>query len=116
MSDYFIPSETCPNSKELLLYGTVSTVWCGPCGLLNPQFAEPAPKLPERTRSKPAANQEVIEIEESPVTATKSVSSASRFGLANQKSATMIPTVHQFKVYFIHAKLSDIEMFLVTER
>ena len=101
MSNYFVPSETCPNSKEPLLHSTVLTVRCGPCGLLNPQYAKAPFNRSERPRAQPATNQEVIEITESPVASTKLVSSANQHGVANHGVATMLPTVNNFKVHII---------------
>lgn len=95
MDNYFIPSEYCPKSKDSLLHSTVHTVRCGPCGLLNPQYAESSPKPLERPRAKPIANQEIIEIEESPV-AGKS---------RRQGVATTIPTINNFKVCIIFIDL-----------
>ena len=98
MSEYFNPSEACPKSKELLLHSTVTTVRCGPCTLLNPDYVESPAKLPERSRARPQVRKEVIEIEESPPVLTpvpppQAIPPAQRRGLAIQ-----IPTVPNLKL------------------
>ena len=98
MSDYFNPSEACPKSKELLLHSTVTTVRCGPCMLLNPNYIESPAKLPERSRVRTPAGKEVIEIEESPtpprpIPPPQGLPPAQRRGLATQ-----IPTLPNFKL------------------
>ena len=63
MSEYFIPTETCPKSKKLLFYSKIKTVRCGFCGFLNPNFVETLIKLPSHPRVKyHVLDQEVIEI------------------------------------------------------
>jgi hypothetical protein len=93
MSDYFNPLDACPMSRELLHHRTVTTIRCGPCGLLNPAFdASPtSPKLPERRRAKPPIDAEVIDVDDSPV--PKPIPPPQRRGLA-----TKIPAIPDFKL------------------
>jgi hypothetical protein len=93
MSDYFNPLDACPMSRELLHHRTVTTIRCGPCGLLNPAFdASPtSANLPERNRAKPPVGTEVINIDNSPM--SKSIPPAQRRGLATQ-----IPAIPNFKL------------------
>lgn len=96
MSEYLIFSEVCPNSKELLFHNSITTVWCGPCGLLNPNFTELGPKLPERGKAIPALDQKIIEIEESPAGnkfSSPIIVPAKRRGLATQ-----IPNIPNLKL------------------
>ena len=92
MSEYFNDSEVCPKSRELLFHNTVTTVRCGPCGLLNPNYIEPIVKMPERSKALSIPSHEVIEIDESPI-ATKLIPPAKRRNLATQ-----IPTIPNFKL------------------
>jgi hypothetical protein len=97
MSDYFNPSDACPKSKELLFHSTVTTVRCGRCTLLNPNYAEsPGKQLVGPAR--PQIEKEIIEIEESPTPPTpipppQELPPAQRRGLATQ-----IPTLPNFKL------------------
>jgi len=91
MSDYFNPLEACPMSKELLHHHAVTTVRCGPCGLLNPTFESAlAPtKVPARAPAKPPLGTEIISIDDSPVP----IRPAQRRGLA-----THVPTLPDLKL------------------
>jgi hypothetical protein len=92
MSDeYFNPTEACPQSRTLLEHSTVTTVRCGPCKLLNPNYKEPAVKLSERRRATPGPRSEVIELDDSP--GPQTITPARRRGLATQ-----IPTIPNFKL------------------
>jgi hypothetical protein len=91
MSDYFNPSDACPKSKELLFHSTVTTVRCGRCTLLNPNYIESPGK-------QPPIEKEVIEIDESPTPPTpipppQALPPAQRRGLATQ-----IPSLPNFKL------------------
>lgn len=66
MFEYFVSSEACPQSKELVLHNSITTVRYGPCGLLNPNFIETKSVSLERGKSIPSLGQEIIEIKESP--------------------------------------------------
>jgi hypothetical protein len=63
MSDYFNPNEACPKSKELLYHSAVTTVRCGRCTMLNPNYESPDSKQQARGPSERV----IIEIEDSPV-------------------------------------------------
>ena len=66
MSEYFIPTETCLKSKELLLHSEIKTVRCSPCGFLNLNFVETPTKLLSHPQVKHhVLDQKVIEIVES---------------------------------------------------
>ncbi len=94
MSKYFNASEACPKSKELLFHSTVTTVRCGRCTLLNPNYIESPGKQPVGP-TRTLIDKEVIEIEESPTTPkpTQGIPPAQRRGLATQ-----IPTLPNFKL------------------
>ena len=85
MSDYFNPNEACPKSKELLYHSTVTTVRCGRCTLLNPNYESPDNK--QQVRGPP--ERVTIEIEDSPanpisIGSPKGLLPAVRRGLATQ--------------------------------
>lgn len=63
MPDYFIPNEFCPKSKELLKHSDITTVRCGSCGFLNPDYTESPIKLPERDITIPF-DREIIALDE----------------------------------------------------
>jgi hypothetical protein len=59
----FAPTGSCPSSLEIIDHSKVTTVRCGPCGLLNPCHS----KLVERARPQTPSATEIIEIKDSPV-------------------------------------------------
>jgi hypothetical protein len=77
-------------SRELLHHRIVTTIRCGPCGLLNPAF-DASPKLPEHSRAKLPIDAEVINLDDSPV--PKPILPPQRRGLASQ-----IPAIPNFKL------------------
>lgn len=110
MSQYFNSTEVCPNSRDLLLHSTVTTVCCGRCGLFNPNFSDPVstelPKrsLVERARSKPAANQEIVEINEESSSPAPEIISATLVPPPKRRGksvATQIPTLPNFKLGYV---------------
>lgn len=97
MSNYFIPAEACPNSKDLLLHSTIVTVRCGPCGLLNPSYLEPSLELPRRAKSRSSSARDPIEIsEDSPTPPSKTV--ANIVPPAKRRGGIQIPTIPNFKI------------------
>lgn len=96
MSEYFISSEACPKSKELILHNSVTTVRCGPCGLLNPNFIESNTVPLDRSREIPSLGQEIIGIEESP--AGDKFSSPLIFAAKRRGTGTQIPSVPNLKL------------------
>jgi hypothetical protein len=111
MSEYFNPSEACPKSKDLLLHSIVTTVRCGPCTFLNPNYVESPAKLPERSRAIPPIEKEVIEIGESP-TDIKPIPPAQRRAVG---LATQIPTLPNFKLCYAEKERQQAEQ-RTTER
>ena len=86
MFEYFIPTETCLKSKELLLHSKIKTVRCGPCEFLNSNFVETPTKLPGHPWAKHhVLDQEVIEIVESPAESS-TLPPSWRYGKAIQVS------------------------------
>jgi hypothetical protein len=93
---YFNLDEVCPVSRDYIYHSTVTTVRCGPCGNLNPNYVTLPAKLPERGRAKPAPESEVIEIMDSPADsklALQGIPPAHRRALATQ-----IPGIPDFKL------------------
>lgn len=91
---YFVSTDICPSSFEILLYSTITTLCCGRYGLLNLNFEESSIHLPDRVRAKPFAKQKVIELEDSSLTFLVTPISKAKYrgqghGLATQ--VTMIP-------------------------
>ena len=111
MSKFFNVSEACPKSKELLFHSTVTTVRCGRCTLLNPNYIESPGKQPVGP-TRALIDKEVIEIEESPTTPkpTQGIPPAQRRGLATQ-----IPTLPNFKLGYAEKERQLVDQRL-TER
>jgi hypothetical protein len=109
MSKFFNASEACPKSKELLFHSAVTTVRCGRCTLLNPNYIEsPGKQLVSPTRAP--IDKEIIEIEESPTTPKPAIPPAQRRGLATQ-----IPTLPNFKLGYAEKERQLVDQRL-TER
>jgi hypothetical protein len=100
MDQYFEATGSCPNSLEVIDHSKVTTVRCGPCGLLNPRHS----KLVARARARTPPSIEIIEIKDSPVdprsapprggsTAEQGIKPARRRGLA-----THIPSLPDLKL------------------
>lgn len=114
MSEYFNPSKVCPHSKELLSHSVVTTIRCGPCGLLNPNFDGPLAKLPEREKAKPGRDQEIIDIDDSPApnkSTVKPLSSAKRRG-----SGIQIPTLLDFKHGYAEQKRQNANQQIIDRK
>jgi hypothetical protein len=114
MSDYFNPSDACPKSKELLFHSTVTTVRCGRCTLLNPNYIE-SPDKPLVGLARPPIEKEIIEIESSPTQPTptsplQGLPPAQRRGLATQ-----IPILPTFKLGYAEKERQLVDQRL-TER
>jgi hypothetical protein len=103
---YFEATGSYPDSLEYIDYNKATTVRCGPCGGLNPNFvySQPRPKLAERARFKPPLDTEIIEIQDSPInprsapptgdiTVEQGIKSTRRRGLA-----TYIPSLPDLKL------------------
>lgn len=90
MGDYFVPTETCSMSEDLLHHSSITTICCGPCGLRNLNFKKLSSRLPDQLRIKHEADPEIIEIEDSPV--PKSMPPVKRRG-----TATQISSIKNFK-------------------
>jgi hypothetical protein len=58
---YFNLGEVCPASRKYILHSTVTTVRCGHCGLLNPNFDASTNRKPR------PSGIEIIDLEASPV-------------------------------------------------
>jgi hypothetical protein len=99
MDQYFEATGSCPNSLEVIDHSKVTTIRCGPCGLLNPRHS----KLVEQARARTPPSTKVIEIKDSPVdprlapprggTAEQGIKPAQRRGLA-----THIPSLPDLKL------------------
>lgn len=93
MSEYFAPNEICPKSREILQHSTITTVRCGRCEKLNPNYEESPVKLPTRGRANPFGEHEIIKIEDSPIASSKATRRARNHG-----QATHVPGISDFKV------------------
>ena len=90
MDDYFVPTENCPMSEDLLHHSSITTIHCGPCGLRNPNFKKTSFELPNRLRIKHESDPDIIEIEDSPL--PKPLPPVKRRG-----TATQVPPIKDFK-------------------
>lgn len=91
---YIAPNEICPKSREILQHNTITTVRCGRCEKLNPNYEESPVKLPTRGRANPFSEHEIIKIEDSPpIAPSKATRRARDYG-----QATHVPGITGLKV------------------
>ncbi len=114
MSEYFVSSEVCPKSKELVLHTSITTMRSGPCGLLNPNFIKSEPISLDRGRSIPSSGQEIIEIEESP-TGNK-FSSPLIVPTKRRGTATQIPSIPNLKLGYAEPERQVVDQRIVDRK
>lgn len=86
MSEYFVSTEICPKSREILHHSTITTVRYGCCEKLNPDYK----KLPVKLLTR-----KIIEIKDTSPEATP-IFKATRRGDHGQ--ATHVPGISGLKV------------------
>ncbi len=108
MSQYFVSSEACSKSKELVLHNSIITVRCGSCELLNLNFIESEPLPLDRGRAIPTLGQEIIKIEESP--AGNKFSSPLIVSAKWRGTATQIPSIPNLKLGYAEPERQVVDL------
>lgn len=97
---YFVSTDICSSSFEILLHSTITTLCCDRYGHLNLNFEEFSIHLPDHVRAKPFAKQEVIELEDSPLTLLVTSISKAKCRDQGHGLATQVTTVPGLKLRY----------------
>lgn len=124
-SSYFEPTDVCPESQELVEHSTITTIRCGKCKKLNPNFQVPATgsgSTPPKhvndcsQKTQPLTGREIIVVEdESP--SAKSETILPLIPPARRRAlATAIPSLPDFKIGYAEAERQHVNQIVADRR